>query len=191
MKAETPKTTKKSGSWSAARQRLATQDKLALLALVKDLYEMAAGNRDFIHARCQVDDGDGDVLETYRCKIVEKFYPKRVEGKLKLGGARKAIREYRKATGNISGTAELLMTFVETGVRYTNDHGDINERFYSSVELALSELAAQLRGDARELYPQFRARLVKIEQETDGVGWGFHDFIADVVWRLEADFGQP
>ena len=50
MKAETHKTTKKSGSWSAARQRLATQDKLALLALVKDLYEMAAGNRDFIHA---------------------------------------------------------------------------------------------------------------------------------------------
>ena len=131
------------------------------------------------------------MLETYRSKIVEKFYPKRVEGKLKLGGARKAIREYRKATGNISGTAELLMTFVETGVRYTNDHGDINERFYSSVELALSELAAQLRGDARELYPQFRARMVKIEQETDGVGWGFHDFIADVVWRLEADFGQP
>ena len=83
------------------------------------------------------------------------------------------------------------MTFVETGVRYTNDHGDINERFYSNVELALGELAAHLRGDARELYPQFRARLVKIEQETDGVGWGFHDFIADVVWRLEADFGQP
>lgn len=191
MKAETTKTTKKSGSWSAARQRLATQDKLALLALLKDLYDIASRNRDFIQARCQVDDGDGDVLETYRCKIVEKFYPKRGEDKLKLGGARKAIRDYRKATGNISGTAELLMTYVETGVRYTNDHGDINERFYSNVELALGELAAQLRGDARELYPQFRARLAKIEQETDGVGWGFHDFIADVVWRLEADFGQP
>ena len=57
MTNETPKTTKKPGTWSAARQHLATWDKPALLALVKDLYDAAAGNRNFIHARCQAEDG--------------------------------------------------------------------------------------------------------------------------------------
>ena len=177
--------TKKPGGWSVARQHLATWNKVALLALVKDLYEAAAVNRDFIQARCQADDNDGEALEKYRRKIVEQFFPARGFGKLKLGEARKAIRDYRKATGNLAGTVELLMTYVENGAKFTNQYGDIDERFYSSVESTLDELAALLQGEARELYPQFRDRLAAVEQMTDGVGWGFHDFISDVVGRLE------
>lgn len=191
MPDETNKPTQKPGGWSAARQHLATWDKPALLALVKDLYDAAAGNRDFINARCQAEDSGGEVLETYRSKVVEQFFPKRGFGKLKLAEARKAIRDYRKATGNLAGTAELLMTYVENGAKFTHDYGDIDERFYSSVESALDELAALLRGEARDLYPQFRERLAQAEQMTDGIGWGFHDFIADVVGQLEDEFGEP
>ena len=191
MPNETKKCAKKSGGWSTARKYLATWDKPALLALAKDLYDSTAANRDFIHPRCQTEDGGGEVLETYGSKIVEQFFPKRGTGKLKLGEARKAIRDYKKATGNIPGTVELLMTYVENGVKFTNEYGDIDERFYNSMESALDELAAQLRGKARELYPDFRERLATVEQLTDGIGWGFHDFIADVVWQLEKDLAQP
>ena len=187
MPDEINKPTQKPGGWSAARKHLATWDKPALLALVKDLYDAAAGNRDFIHARCQAEDGGGEVLETYRSKIVEQFFPKRGEGKLKLGEARKTIRDYKKATGNIPGTAELLMTYVESGTRFTREYGDIDERFYSSVESALDELAALLRGEAREMYAQFSDRLARVEQMASGIGWGFCDFVADVVRQLEEE----
>jgi len=190
VKNETPKPAKKPGAWSAARQHLATLDKPELLALVKDLYDAAAGNRNFIHARCQAGDSGGEVLETYRSKIVEQFFPKRGIGKLKLAEARKAIREYKKATGNIPGTAELLMSYVENGVAFTREYGDIDERFYNSVESVLTELADLLRGDARQSYPQFRDRLAEVEQASDGIGWGFHDFIAEVVWQLEDELGE-
>ena len=79
------KATKKSGGWSAVRQQLTSWDKPALLALVKDLYDAAAGNRDFIQARCQTGESGGNVLEKYRGKIVEQFFPTRGYGKLKLG----------------------------------------------------------------------------------------------------------
>lgn len=191
MPDETKKPTRKAGGWSAARKHLATWDKPALLALVKDLYDSAAGNRNFIHARCQAEDGGGEVLETYRRKIVEQFFPKRGFGKLKLAEARKAIRDFRKATGNIPGTAELLLTYVENGVEFTNEYGDIDERFYDSVESALEDLAKLLRAEGQDLYPQFRDRLADIEQNTDGIGWGFHDFICDVVGQLEDELGEP
>ena len=181
-------TTKKPGGWSAIRQHLATWEKPALLALVKDLYEAGTGNRDFLQARCQAEESGGAALESYRKKIVEQFYPSRGEAKLKLGEARKAIRDYRKATGNIPGTAELLMTYVEKGAEFTNEYGDIDERFCSSIESALDELAALLRGEAG-LYPQFAGRLASVEQLTDGIGWGFNDYIADVVGRLDDDLG--
>ena len=193
MSGETEQPTKKPGGWSAARQHLATWDKPALIALLKDLYDAAAGNRDFIQARCQTSDGGGEVLEKYRQKIIRQFFSKSAIGlgPLKLGEARKAIRDYRKATKNIPGTAELLMTYVENGAEFTNQYGDIDERFYSSVESALKELSALLRGAGRELYPQFSERLAKVEQMTDGIGWGFHDFVADVVGQLEDELGEP
>jgi hypothetical protein len=183
--------TKKPAGWSAARQHLATWGRPALLALVKDLYEAAATNRDFIHARCQADESGGEVLEKYQRKIVAQFFPARGFGKLKLGEARKAIRDYRKATGNLLGTAELLLTYVENGARFTNEYGDIDERFYLSVESALAELAALLRGEARELYPSFRGRLAAVLEMTDGIGWGFHDQVADIVSQLEGDLDGP
>jgi len=75
MSEKTKKTTRKPDGWSAVRPQLATWDKPALLALVKDLYDVAAANRDFIRARCQADEGGGEVLETYRKKIVEQSSP--------------------------------------------------------------------------------------------------------------------
>lgn len=189
MPDKTNKHPRKPGGWSAARQHLATWDKPALLALVKDLYNVAAVNRDFIQARCQADESGGEVLEKYRSKIEEQFFPARGFGKLKLGEARKAIRDYHKATGNLPGTAELLMTYVENGARFTSAYGDIDERFYNSVESVLTELAGLLRGEAQAFYPQFQDRLAKVEQMTEDIGWGFHDFIGDVVRQLEDELG--
>ena len=180
---------KKTGGWSAVRRHLAAWDKPALLALVKDLYEVTVVNRDFVQARCQAGESGGEVLEKYRRKIVEQFFPARGFGKLKLGEARKAIRDYRKAAGNLHGTAELLMTYVENGTRFTREYGDIDERFYNSVETALNELATLLLGEARELYPQFKDRMEKVAQMADGIGWGFGDNVGDVVAQLKEELG--
>jgi hypothetical protein len=184
------KAIKKPGGWSIVRRQLGTWEKPALLALLKDLYEANGENRDFVHARCQAGGCGGEALEKYRGKIVEQFFPARGDGKLKLKEARKAIRDYRKATGDIPGAAELLLTYVENGTRFTHEYGDMDERFYDSIESALDELAALLRGEARGMYPQFRGRLVKVEQMSAGIGWGFHDFVGDVVWQLEEELGD-
>jgi hypothetical protein len=143
-------------------------------------------NRDFIQARCQGGDGGGAVLETYRRKIIAQFFSKSTVGigPLKLGEARKAIRDYRKATGNLAGTVELLMTYVESGTEFTSQYGDINERFYNSLESALDELAALLRGKARETYPLINGRLAKVARTAGGIGWGYGDHVFEVVEDL-------
>jgi hypothetical protein len=184
------KPTRKSGGWSSVRKELTSWDNAELLALMKDLYELAAENRDFIQARCQTAEGGGEVLEKYRGRIVEQFYPTHGYGKLKLGEARKAIRDYRKATGSIPGTAELLMTYVEKGAQFTREFGDTDERFYRSLESALAELSALFCREARELYPQFRDRLARLDELASGIGWGFCDFVAEVVGELEAELSE-
>lgn len=180
----------KSRSWTTIRKQLATWDMPALIALVKELYDAADINRDFIQARCLSKDPGSEILEKYRKKIVDQFFPTRGFGKLQLGEARKAIREYAKITHHTSGVAELLMTYVENGVEFTCAYGDIDERFYSSVESVLKELAQLLKEAAPDLYHQFAERLAAVARASENIGWGFGDYVEEVVFDLEESFGD-
>src|SRR5579871_1631795 len=102
---------KKSSGWQNVRQQLNECTKSALIALVKDLYDASPDNRDFLQARFQAKANVGTALEKYRHKIVEQFFPACGFGKLNLGEARKAIRDYRKATGNLAGTIDLMLNY--------------------------------------------------------------------------------
>ena len=57
------------------------------------------------------------------------------------------------------------------------------------MESALEELADLLRGEAQEMYPQFSDRLARVEQMADGIGWGFGDYVADIIGQLEEELG--
>jgi hypothetical protein len=183
-------TTKKSNGWSAVRQQLNAWDKPALIALLKDLYEIGPENRDFIHARNLTEKCGGEALEMYRNKIVEQFYPPHGDGKLKLGEARKAIHDYHKVTGNIPGTVELLMTYVENAIKFVCEYGDMEERFYDSMESALSEFAKLVEVKAHGLYPQFRDRLARVEEMSEDIGWGFHDYVGGIIEQMETKIGN-
>ncbi len=187
----TPQTPKCPSGWATIRQQMAGWSKPALMALLKDLHDASPANRDFLRARFDAENAGGEALEKYRRKIVEQFFPQRGFGKLKLAEAHKAIRDYRKATGNVAGTADLLLTYVENGTEFTQQFGDINEAYYNSLESALNELATHLRRESRELYSQFRDRLARVEQLANHIGWGYGDCVREQVAMLEDELAEP
>jgi hypothetical protein len=162
-----------------------------LCALVRDVAgrccrtqtwsEKWSGNRDFLQAHFQAGENAGEALEKHRRKIVEQFFPQRGLGKLKLAEARKAIRDCRKATHNLTGIIDLLLAYVENGTEFTQQFGDINKSCHNSLESALNEMGQQLAGEGREFYPTFRERLQRLVTRGDGIGWG--------VWRRLARTG--
>ena len=175
--------------WSDIRKVLDSWSKPALLALLKDFYELSSTNRDFFYARSQTNEENSEALEQYRRKIIEQFFPTNSFGKLKLSEARKAIREYRKATGNLVGTVDLLLTYVENGTKFTREFGDINEAFYNSLESAMHELV-KLLWTHRNFYPRFRERILSLEKHADHIGWGYGDFLRDQVMNIEGEFEE-
>jgi hypothetical protein len=94
-------------------------------------------------------------------------------------------RDYRKATGNLDGTIDLMLTYVENGTEFTREFGDINESFYNSLESVLNELAQLLMSEGKELYPKFRARVQQLAARANGIGWGYGDALRDQVHQLE------
>ena len=177
---------KKPVGWSQIRRQLNGWAKPALIGLVKDLYDASSGNRDFLQARLGPRADAGAMLEKYRQRVVEQFFPKRGFGKLKLAEARRAIRDYRKATGDLAGTIDLMVTFVEKGTEFTLEFGDINEAFYNSLDAVLDEVVKLLSREGSDLYPRFRARILPLRDDADKIGWGYGDSLLEQVDRLEA-----
>jgi hypothetical protein len=182
---------KGSSGWSRIKEKLETFDRQGLVGLVKDLFEYSADNRAFLNARFADAGQEQAALEEHRRRIIEVFFPKRGFSDLKLGPARKAIRDYHKATSDLAGTLDLMLTYAETGTKFTNQFGDIDEPFYNSLESVLDDLAKRLKtSEGAEMYPRFRERLLKLARAAGYIGWGYGDYVTSTVKELEAILGQ-
>ena len=116
------------------------------------------------------------LLDEYRERIIQEFFPdhNRHDCFPQMGKIKQWVRDYRKGTGDLAGTMELMVTFQEQGANFTMEYGDIDEPFYDSLLSGWNDLVKMLTKDAPELFFVFRERLLEIVKQIFGrVGWGY------------------
>ncbi len=104
---------------------------------------------------------------------------------LRLGTARKAISEYKKAVGDPIGVLELSIYFIEAGHRFTLDFGDIDEQFYDSLESMFDKVLKMVMQFDQTLIDKYFPRLLSLTKEVSGIGWGHYDYL---ISELEEAF---
>ena len=176
--------------WAEVGKVLARGDVEMLIDLVKDLYDASPANQDFLHTRLKVNEDDTSALKPYLDRITRQFKIVRGDAKLDLAEARRAIREYSKATNNIPGTIELMLTYVECGTEFTLEYGDIDSGFYSSLSSVLQEMADLVRAEGRDYYPRFRDRIQNLGTDTERIGWGYGDFLRETILEIGCSFHE-
>jgi len=117
------------------------------------------------------------LFNKYRIKVYEAFYPKRGDD-CKLKDGKQAISDFRKLQPSAELLADLMLFYVETGVEYTNEFGDIDQNFYSSLEKTYAAALEFMRKE--NLLEKFAERTQKVVDDTDGIGWFFHDYLGQV-----------
>lgn len=81
-----------------------------------------------------------------------------------------------------------MLFYVETGVKFTNDFGDIDEGFYLSMETTyVSALTLMQKENVLE---KLADRAGKVVNDTSGIGWGFHDFLIDAHSNFYAAYSD-
>ncbi len=181
-------------SWSQVKAQLKHWDRAQLMGLIQDLFDHAQDNRDFLAARLLRDSIGEQALAPYLKRIESAFYNKKgwPANQLNLKDARSAIHEYQRATSDSAGTLELMLVHVETGTKFTCDFGDIDEAFYYSLCSTLHDVKKLLLSEeGRPLYQQVKGRLVALARQADGIGWGYGDFVGDVVAELRQKLNEP
>ena len=171
----------KSGpSWANVKAQLTDLDRAALLGLLQDLYAASKDNQAFLHARLQL---GGDVLKPYKATIDRWLWPDVFNNQdTSVAKAKKAIADYKKASGTAEGLAELMVFYCEQASGFSCDVGMDDETYLSALvrmfEQALKAIAA-LADEQRET---LWARLEVVRDRcSHNLGYGVGDNMDDLL----------
>ena len=129
-------------------------------------------------------EGEGAVIEQYRELIKDEFFPKRGYGKLRLAKAKKAISDFKKISTSPEMVIDLMLFYVEQGVKFTDEYGDINEKFYCSIERVFEDTTKLI--SKNKLTEKFRSRCSWIVKNACS-GWAFQE---GLEWSYQKHLGQ-
>lgn len=175
---------KRRRTWSEVKARLQTFDREGLVSLVSDLYDASVANRRFLHSR--LTPGSGTV-EEYRRVVADAIYPDPFSTRrVSIRDAAAAITDYQRATGDPSGTVDLMLTFVEAGTEQAADLGYGDEAYFNALEKRLEAVAKAFDTLPAPERANVRARLERIQARARHIGWGFGDAVDGVVHALDA-----
>jgi len=175
-------------SWSDIKTELQELPQEKLIELLKGLHNLSPQNKAWLKAHTLPVAQDSEYLEDCRKKIIKAVYDpnRKLPDIPRFREAKKVITEYKKATKDLRGILDLMLTYVERGHAFTNDFGDIDEPFYNALLNMFERFTVELKMSParRELYGFFRDRLMKM-RDTSDIGWGYGDEIQWNVDKLE------
>ncbi len=164
---------------AALKNRLEQRSKKQLIDEIAELYGKFSVVQDYYQTKLSPG-GIEQLVEKYKSVIRKEFFPERGFGKARRSVARKAISDYKKVSRDPLGVTELMLYFVEMGVQFTNEYGDIDEPFYNSMESMYHKAVQHMF--KYELQAHFDDRCRKIVDRSAHTGWGFHDTLSEIYY---------
>ena len=158
-----------------------------LLELLIESYKTIPLLKEYISVKYGSQDNIEKIHGAYKNKIYNVFFPNNMKTQFKISDAKKAINEFKKLSSNEKLTLELMLYYVEMGIKFTKTYGDINEAFYKSIASMYEAVVSAInKQDDSEIYKDFKGRLKAVVVNTKGMGWGFHDELSylyyDIRW---------
>jgi hypothetical protein len=174
--------------WAAVRKKLELLDRVGLVALVHDLYDANAASRRFLEARFL---SSSTSLEKYRRLVVDAVYPDPFSRRqVSVRDATMKITENRRSTGDMAGMVDLMLTFLEAGTEQAADLGYGDESYFGALERKLDAVAKSWPDLSSHIRDEAAKRLEWIRRRAQGIGWGYCDYVDDVVTALLRSNGQ-
>ncbi len=133
---------------------------------VKQYYELELG------------DSTERLLNEYKSKLKEEYFPKRGYGKARSRESKKIISEFKKISIQEKDVIELLLYRTEMMVKFTAEYGDIDEPFYNSLENGFEEACKLVEREKLKSY--YRNYCQELVSGTVNFGWGLYDGMRDI-----------
>ncbi len=176
------KARKASPTWSDVKGKLAEFDRAALLGLVQDLYAASKDNQTFLHSRFGL---GGDLLAPYKT-IIDRWIWPNFNQDTSVATAKKAIADFKKASGNPVGLAELIVFYCERAAGFSKEYGLDDEGYYDALVRMFDQALKVSVTLETELRSIMLDRLDAVRRISHNFGYGVGDAMDDLL----AKYGQ-
>ena len=168
------------------RQHLRKKEHKELIDEIADLYKKFDSVKSYYQA--SVFDDDQGVLKKYKLIIEYEFFPKSIhaEPPCRISVAKRAIADYKKLSCSDANLVDIMLFYVECGIEFINDYGDIDERLYNSMASVYVNACNSIHKN--NLERMFQPRALTIVADSSNCGWGFHDYLADSYDQYFSEF---
>ena len=130
---------------------------------------------------------DGTTIDQYRRLVRAAVFPDPLSQRpIRLRDATATIREYTQATGDVAGTIDLLLEFVEAGTEQAADLGYGDDAYFTALERKVKEILRLLDELPNSERRALTERIARLGAYEGAIGWGYGDFLADVAAKLRA-----
>lgn len=176
---------KSSLSWTDVKARLAAFDRAGLLGLVQDLYAASKDNQAFLHARLHLGE---DVLKPYKAAIDRWLWPDAFKNQdTSVAKAKKAITDFKKASGTADGLAELMVFYCERASGFSCDVGLDDEAYLSALVRMFEQALKAVAILPQSQRPALRRRLEMARDRSHNIGYGVGNDMDDLLAEHGAD----
>ena len=182
----------KQPSWKGIKPVLAEFSSIQLRGILQDLYQFSAENKAFFHSRFLRGQAGNDYLDPYKARIRKAVCPKEPwKQDPQLSAGRKAISEFKKASGDLCDTLTLMLYYVKCGNDFTLEFGDIDAPFYDSMESMFSRIIKMLIKHKDEaLVAAFMPKLEVEFKRVEWMGWGYGGALREWLGDLREAFPE-
>lgn len=157
-------------NWSTVKTSLTDLDRAGLLGLLQDLYAASKDNQAFLHARLHLGD---DVLKPYKAAIDRWLWPNVLpQQDTSVSKAKKAIADYKKASGTAGGLAELMVFYCEQAAGFSADVALDDEGYLAALVRMYGQALKATAALPSAQRAALRARLDAVRASCDGMGYG-------------------
>jgi hypothetical protein len=168
-------------SWADVKAELASFDRLGLLGLIQDLYAANKENQTFLHARFRL---GADILKPYKETLDRWLWPDVLRNQdTSVLKAKQSISSYRKAVGDPSGLAELMVFYCERAAKFCSDIGHQDDGYFNALVL-MFEQALKVIGQLPAIDRNaLTARLDRVRTISHDFGYGVGDDMDSLLAR--------
>ena len=165
-------------TWSTIKTAASELSQKELLGLVGELYRLSSQNKAFLHARFA---DQSIAMDEFKTIVSECLNPDVSRDRpLQVAKAKKAVADFCKAVADPAAHAELMLFFLEQGNAFALEYGDIDAGFYSALVAMARHAAEVICSLPIGLQEPFMERLGEVVRSSSGIGWGYHDDLADI-----------
>lgn len=170
------------------KKRLNAMEKKELAELIVRLYKNDKMCRNILDAEFGGEEVQAALLANAKKQLYDIFFSK---ASLSLRNAKAVLSEFKKTVKNQEDYFDLELYYIELGTAYTNEYGDINEAFYSSLISVFADFCENVKqSGGSDFLHSVRMRLDRLNEEAQDIGWGYGYEIGELYSELIGFYGE-